>query len=48
MVDWFIDIATFNLKAFCVVFWVLITVQSLTLRIGQLLPQGKKSYFSEN
>lgn len=48
MVDWLVDIATFNLKAFCVVIWVLITVQSLTLRIAQLMPQEKKSYFSEN
>jgi hypothetical protein len=51
MVEWLIDIGTFNLKLFCVTFWALICVAAILKNVNKAISELKeknKSYFSKN
>lgn len=51
MTDFLIDFAIFNAKCFCLVFWLMIYVDAVILRIGKLLENAKQhhnNFFSKN
>ena len=51
MVEWLVDIATFNVKLFCITLWALIAVGAVLRQavnsVNELKEQNR-SYFSKN